>query len=192
LDAMDVRRSSRATFRAPLSRKWHEPLDIFSASLSDFFIDQADDWRQDAWEVIRQTPQHRYLLLTKRPERIMDHFPSGWPWPHVWLGVSIETPAYHWRADVLRSIPAAGRFLSCEPLLADLGTLNLDGIGWVIIGGESGKGHRPMTISWVESLAQQCIQAGLPLFVKQDTGGKSGKQGALPDALWTFKERPNR
>jgi protein gp37 len=188
-DPTQVRRS-KTTFNAPLNPAWGKGPGTFTCSWSDWFIEQADAWRPEAWEIIRRTPQRCYLILTKRPERIADHLPEGWPWDHVWLGVSVETPAYLWRADILRSIPAVGRFLSCEPLLADLGTINLDGIGWVIIGGESGQGHRPMAIGWVESLAQQCTQAGVSLFIKQDAGGSPGKQRSLPDALWAFKDRP--
>jgi protein gp37 len=112
---------SKTTFAAPL--KWTAPQLVFSCSWSDFFLEEADEWRGEAWDVIRRTSQHTYLLLTKRPERLADHLSQGWPWPHVWLGVSIETPAYRWRADRLRQIPAAHRFLSCEPLLEDLGTM---------------------------------------------------------------------
>jgi protein gp37 len=189
-DGRTVRRASPATFNAPLSRGWRAPRHVFSASLSDFFLEEADAWRPDAWDVIRRTPQHRYLLLTKRPERIADHLPNGWPWPHVWLGASVETPAYLWRADVLRTIPAAGRFLSCEPLLEDLGPVNLDGISWVIIGGESGPAHRPMAAAWVASLVRQCRSAGAACFVKQGAGRRAGRQGDLPDDLWSVKERP--
>jgi protein gp37 len=78
------------------------------------------------------------LILTKRPGCIADHLPHDWPWPHAWLGVSVETPAYRWRADALREIPAAHRFLSCEGLLEGLGVMNLQGIDWVITGGDSG------------------------------------------------------
>jgi protein gp37 len=152
----------------------------------------ADATRPRLFELIAATPHLVWLLLTKRPERIAAHLPDGWPWPHVWLGTSIETPEYLWRADALRQIPAAGRFLSCEPLLADLGPVNLEGIGWVIIGGESGTEHRPMAIDWVASLVQQGREAGAMIFVKQDAGRYSGQRGALPDTFWAYKERPSR
>ena len=179
---------SKTRFRDPLKRKWRTPRDILTCSYSDFFIAQADPWRPEAWDIIRQTPQHTYLILTKRPERIRDHLPDGWPWPHVWLGVSIETPAYLWRADVLRDIPAAKRFFWLEPLLADLGTINLDGIGWAIVGGEYGPHYRPMEIAWVESIAKQCVIAQVPLCVKQDAAPINGQQGRLPDALWAYTQ----
>jgi protein gp37 len=180
---------SKTTFGEPL--KWKDPQRIFTCSWSDFFIEQADEWRPDAWEVIRRTPQHTYLVLTKRPERIADHLPQGWPWSHVWLGVSIETPAYAWRADMLRDLPATRRFLSCEPLLADLGGLDLRGIHWVIVGGESGTHHRPMEVAWAESIRDQCLAAGVPLYVKQDSAWKDGMQGGLPDDLWSYKQLGN-
>jgi protein gp37 len=179
---------SKTTFGAPL--KWKTPELIFTASWSDFFIAQADEWRPDAWEVIRRTPQHTYLILTKRPERIADHLPQGWPWPQVWLGASIETPAYLWRADVLCEVPAAHRFLSLEPLLEDLGTLNLQGIDWVIVGGESGPQHRPMDPAWVESIVTQCEVAQVPAFVKQASALRDGQQGRLSDELWAHDWTP--
>jgi protein gp37 len=179
---------SKTTFKAPL--RWRTPQLVFACSWSDFFIRQADAWRPEAWDIIHRTPQHTYLLLTKRPERIGDHLPVGWPWPHVWLGVSIETPAYTGRADVLREIPAAHRFLSCEPLLADLGSIDLHGIDWVITGGESGPQRRSMDVAWVESLCDRGVAAGVPLFVKQDMALKDGQRGRLSDALWAHDWTP--
>lgn len=180
---------SKTTFDAPL--RWQAPQLVFSCSWSDFFIEEADAWRGEAWDVIRRTPQHTYLLLTKRPERIRDYLPHGWPWAHVWLGVSVETPDYHWRADVLRTTPAAHRFLSCEPLLQHLGAVNLRGIDWVIAGGESGPMHRSMAIDWVESLRDQCVAAGVRLFIKQDTAFKDGQQGRLSSELWAHDWTPS-
>ncbi len=182
----DVRRS-KTRFRDPL--KWQDGRRIFTCSWSDFFIDKADQWRPEAWEIIRQTPRHTYLILTKRPQRIVDELPEGWPWRHVWLGVSIESRAYLWRADVLRSIPAAGRFLSLEPLLEDLGTLDLTGINWVICGGESGREPRPMAAEWVRSIRDQCIGAGVPFFFKQWGGSDKAKGGRILDGR-TWDETP--
>jgi protein gp37 len=178
---------SKTTFGAPL--KWTTPQLVFACSWSDFFIEQADEWRPEAWEIIRRTP-HTYLLLTKRAERIAEHLPQGWPWPRVWLGVSVEAPDYLWRADELRAIPATHRFLSLEPLLADLGSINLNGIGWVIVGGESGPAHRPMELAWVESIAQQCLMAHVPLFIKQDSAIRDGQQGRLSAELWAHDWTP--
>jgi protein gp37 len=180
---------SKTTFKDPLT--WKEPLVIFTCSYSDFFIEQADDWRPEAWDVIRRTPQHTYLVLTKRPEHIADRLPQGWPWPHVWLGVSVEMSAYLWRADMLRGIPAAHRFLSCEPLLEDLGLINLEHIDWIIAGGESGPERRPMEMAWMASIRDQCTASGVRLYVKQDVAPKSGQQGRIPDDLWLSKDRPH-
>jgi protein gp37 len=190
----EVRRS-KTTFREPL--RWKDGRRIFTCSWSDFFIDQADLWRPEAWEVIRQTPRHSYLVLTKRPERIKEHLPKGWPWPHVWLGVSIESRAYLWRADVLRRIPVVGRFLSLEPLLEDLGTIDLTGIGWVIVGGESGRQPRLMAPEWVRSIRNQCLAADIPFFFKQWGGSKRDKGGhELEGRLWQqvpdFERSPQR
>jgi protein gp37 len=178
---------SKTRFRDPL--RWSKGQSIFTCSLSDFFIDQADPWRPEAWEVIAQTPHHTYLILTKRPERIRDHLPAGWPFPHVWFGVSVESPAYLWRANVLRTIPAAGRFLSCEPLLADLGPLDLRGMGGVIVGGESGPTHRPIAASWVGSIRDQCLAAGVSFFFKQ-WGGRTAKAGGRVLDGRTWDETP--
>lgn len=124
-DPEKVTRAKDATFYAPL--KWKEPKVIFTCSLSDFFIEEADPWRDDAWKVIADTPQHTYLILTKRPERIKPFLPGWlliekkWPWPHVRLGVSAENQ--YWldkRLPELLKIPAAGYFVSAEPLLAPL------------------------------------------------------------------------
>lgn len=171
----DVVRSSPATFNAPL--KWKSGR-VFTCSWSDFFIEQADAWRDDAWDVIRRTPHLTYQILTKRPERIAGHLPKDWGqgWPHVWLGVSVETPEYWSRAGILRTIPAAIRFLSLEPLLEDLGFVYLDGIHWVIVGGESGPEARPMNIRWAERIMDRCREARVPFFLKQ-FGAKPNSDG---------------
>jgi protein gp37 len=111
--------------------------------------------------------------------------PQLLPLPNVLLGVSAEdADFYHKRAKVLREIPAAGRFVSAEPLLDDLGSINLDGIHWLIAGGESGPGFRPMKISWLESLVTQCADNGVPIFVKQDAHFRNEQRGRIPDELW--------
>jgi protein gp37 len=181
---------SRTTFTAPL--RWQEPRTIFTCSWSDFFIAEADGWRDEAWEVIRQTPQHLYLILTKRPERIVAHLPTDWPLPHVWLGVSVESADYLSRITVLQDVqPVAHRFISCEPLLSDLGVLDLRGIDWVIIGGESGPAARDMRLAWLASIVAQCQSAGILVHVKQDAGATPGRQGRIPDDLWALKAVPS-
>ena len=122
-DAEKVTHAAGATFYAPLN--WKEPRVIFTCSLSDVFVEEADPWRSEAWAVINQTPYHTYLILTKRPERIRECLPSGfkkpWPWPHVRLGISAENQlCLDRRAQELFKIPAAGYFFSFEPLLGPI------------------------------------------------------------------------
>lgn len=174
----EVQRTGDATFYAAL--KWKDPRKIFTCSWSDFFLKQADPWRADAWEVIRQTPHHQWQILTKRPERISQSLPPDWGdgWDHVWLGVSVETQDYLHRMETLSEIPAKIRFISFEPLL---GPIDLSGSAdllknfhWAIIGGESGNEngkyrYRPCEIEWFEQIIAD-IQRYAPhckIFVKQ-------------------------
>lgn len=114
----------------------------------------------------------------------------AWPLPNVWLGVSVESRDYLHRIDTLRETPAALRFLSLEPLLEDLGPINLAGIGWVIVGGESGPSHRECDPIWIENIVAQCRCAGVPVFVKQAAGRRPGMQGNMADWVWSLKEFP--
>lgn len=164
-----VTRAKDATFYAPL--KWKEPKRIFTCSWSDFFIEDADGWRGEAWNVIMQTPRHTYLVLTKRPERIAR---NKFPWPeHIWLGVSVETTRQYHRIDKVREIPAHIRFLSMEPLLSETRNTNLKGIHWVIVGTESGSGARPTDLNWIRRIRDKCLDEGVAFFLKQltTTGG---------------------
>jgi protein gp37 len=173
----------KTTFYSPL--KWKDPTLIFTCSWSDFFIEEADRWRADAWEVIRETPQHTYQILTKRPERMAENLPEGWPWPNVWLGVSIENPRFYWRASLLRAVPAYLRFLSLEPLLTAMPNLPLEGISWVIVGGESGPRCRPIRPEWVTAIRDQCVRAGVSFFFKQWGGIRKAARGRLLEGrLW--------
>jgi len=174
---------SKTTFRAPL--KWIEPRMVFTCSWSDFFIEEADSWRQQAWEVIFSTP-HTYQILTKRPWLINDRLPSFWSAikHRVWLGVSVETPQYLGRVIELRGVDAQIRFISFEPLLEQMPEpLNFDGISWAIIGGESGS-DRQCEVRWITSLVDDCRHSNVPVFVKQDSGAKPGQQGRIPDEYW--------
>lgn len=174
---------SKSTFKEPV--KWSEPRVIFTCSWSDFFIEEADAWRSDAWHIIRSTPHHTYQILTKRPSRIKDHLPPDWPLPNVWLGVSVENPTFLWRIVALKAIPATVRFLSLEPLLAPLPSLPLDGISWVIVGGESGPGCRPMKAEWVRDIRRQCSQAQVAFFFKQWGGARKDINGRILDGrVW--------
>ena len=185
-DPAHVRRS-KATFADPLS--WQEGRRIFTCSWSDFFIAEADAWRPEAWDIIRATPQHTYMILTKRPSRIRRCLPADWGegWPHVWLGVSGGDPSWLTRRlPLLRRIPAVVRFLSIEPLLAPIETLDLSGIGWVIVGGESGPRRRPMLHRWVWPLRDACAAADVAFFFKQSSALRDGQGDSLLQEDGTF------
>lgn len=185
---------SKTTFNDPL--KWAEPRLIFTCSWSDWFIENADEWRDEAWDIIRRTPQHTYQLLTKRPERIHDHLPADWNegWQNVWLGVSIESQAYVSRLTLLCEAPAHVRFVSAEPLLDPVYLGDLSGISWVITGGESGPGARSMKPDWVRLIRRQCKKAGVAFFHKQN-GGTKKMEGAWGGRLLdgrTWDEMPGQ
>jgi protein gp37 len=157
---------SKTTFHDPLD--WEEGRFIFAGSWSDFFIEEADQWREEAWDIIRQTPRHTYEILTKRPERIACHLPDGWPFANVWLGVSVEDRSHGLpRMEILRGVPSVVRFISAEPLLGDLGQIGMEGIHWVIVGGESGPKARRMEPDWARRIRDLCIEARVPFFFKQ-------------------------
>jgi protein gp37 len=195
-----VTRSKDATFYAPL--KWTEPRRIFVCEQSDFFHPGADEWRDDAYRVVRDVSRHTYLICTKRIERAQQHFQ---PWPNIWLGVTAENQEqYDHRALELLRLYHHVSWVSLEPLLGpiNLGTWLLrfrpDGIGgdieysavhWVVVGGESGPNRREMKIEWLEDIVAQCKAANVPVFVKQDNGPRPGMQGRIPDELW-IKEFP--
>lgn len=158
---------------------------VFCASMADVFDRHAPiDQRERLWELIRCTKHLDWLLLTKRPQNIERFLPSDWGdgYANVWLGVSVENSTQGVpRIDVLRNIPAAKRFISAEPLLEDLGSLDLRGIDWLIVGGESGLGCRPMRKKWVINLLRQCRQYGVAFFFKQRGGTGKDKGGHLLD-----------
>ena len=187
-DPTQVRRS-KTTFKDPLTL---EPGRIFASSWTDFFISDADAWRPEAWDIIRATPQHTYMILTKRPSRIPRCLPPDWGegWPHVWLGVSGGDPAWlQRRLPLLRRIPAVVRFLSIEPLLAPIDALDLHGIHWVIVGGESGKSAaelRPMPHRWVWPLRDACQAADVAFFFKQSSALREGSGDSLRHEDGTF------
>ena len=151
----------------PLQRK--KPTIYFVNSMSDLFHEKlSTEFIDRVFAVIEKTPRHTYQILTKRPGVMRDYF-KGRPVPaNVWLGVSVEDQKYGCpRIEILRELAAPVRFLSAEPLLEDLGVLNLRGIHWVIVGGESGAKARPMRPEWVENIKQQCALAGTRFFFKQ-------------------------
>lgn len=150
---------------------------IFTCSWSDFFIEDADEWRPGAWEIIRDTPEFTYQILTKRPERISQCLPDDWGqgYENVWLGVSIESNDQTSRAIILdEDIPAAVKFASLEPLLSGigLGATFFSRFDWIIIGGESGNEtgkykYRPCDLRWIEGIIEIGARCGVPVFVKQ-------------------------
>lgn len=157
-------------------RSWKKGHNIFVCSMSDLFhTDVPFEFIDEVMTTIRETPQHRYLLLTKRAERMAEYFAKREVPKNVWLGVTVECQNTRYRIDYLRKVPAVVRFLSCEPLLEDLGELNLSSIDWVIVGGESGHKARPMKEEWVLNIKQQVENHGAAFFFKQwGTWGSDG------------------
>lgn len=175
---------------------------VFSGSMCDVFEDHptANDVRPMLWELIRETPSLDWQLLTKRPENIRGMLPDDWGegYDNVWLGTSVEDQERaNERIPVLLEVPAAIRFLSCEPLLGpvllnDVPPLPNEcapsasgrGIAWVIVGGESGGKRRPMELSWLAQIVYDCRRGDVRVFVKQDSAFKSDQRGRIPDDLW--------
>jgi len=159
-----------------LPAKWRSPRVVFVNSMSDLFHAKVPlSFIRDVFDVMANTPQHTYQVLTKRAIRARK-LADKLDWPdNLWLGVSVESAAFTRRVDELRKIPAAVRFLSCEPLLGPLDGINLDGIGWVIAGGESGPHYRPMEVSWARDIRDTCLDAEVPFFFKQ-WGGRTPKR----------------
>jgi protein gp37 len=190
--------------------RWRKPQTVFINSMSDLLhADVPREFIVQVWKVMQDTPQHTYQILTKRAERMerIVQSLSGWtsfdgsihfgtkPLGNVWLGCSVETPTYYSRIRHLQRTPAAVRFLSCEPLLAPLPDLPLDGIHWVIVGGESGHGARPLGVEWVRDIIRQCRAADVAVFVKQlgsvwaGGRGKGGDMSQWPEDL-RIREMP--
>jgi protein gp37 len=146
---------------------WRKPKLIFVNSMSDLFHeDVPDTYIRDVFSVMERADRHKFQVLTKRPERVAA-LAHELPWPeNVWMGVSVENQRWTSRIDQLRRVPAVVRFLSCEPLLGPL-KLDLQDIHWVIVGGESGPGARPMRADWARDIRDQCLRANVPFFFKQ-------------------------
>ncbi|MBP9586832.1 MAG: phage Gp37/Gp68 family protein [Bacteroides sp.] len=156
--------------------KWKKPHTIFVCSMSDLFHENVPfDFIDKIIEIIKSTPQHSYQILTKRANRMAEYFANRNIPQNAWLGVTVDVSSSKSRIDYLRNLDAPIKFLSCEPLLEDLGSMNLDGIDWVIVGGESGMRARPMKEEWVQSLKVQTEQQGSAFFFKQwGTWGSDG------------------
>ena len=157
---------------------WKQPRLVFVNSMSDLFHEKVPaDFIRRVFATMEHCPQHNFQILTKRSGRLRE-LAHNLPWPaNVWMGVSVEDGRVTGRMGDLRQVPAAIRFLSCEPLIGPLENLDLDGIHWVIVGGESGPKARPMNPAWVESIYAQCREAGVPFFFKQWGGVRKDLTG---------------
>ena len=155
---------------------WKKAHNIFVCSMSDIFHENVPfEFVDRIMDTTKRTPQHRYQILTKRSERMKEYFQTREIPQNVWLGVTVECESSKIRIDHLRDLKATVKFLSCEPLIEDLGELNLDGIDWIIVGGESGSKARPMKLEWVINIKQQVEQQGAAFFFKQwGTWGSDG------------------
>ncbi len=158
--------------------KWKTGRMIFVNSMSDLFHEKVPlPFIQEVFDVMRNTPQHTYQILTKRAENLEQLAPQL-PWPdNVWMGVSVESADYLWRVEHLRKTPAAIKFLSLEPLLGPLEGLDLGGIDWTIAGGESGPGARSIKLEWVRSIRDQCVLSGVAFHFKQWGGTNKKRTG---------------
>ena len=156
--------------------KWKKPHTIFVCSMSDLFHENVPfSFIDKVVETIKSTPQHNYQILTKRANRMAEYFSDKIIPKNAWLGVTVDIASSKSRIDFLRNLNAPIKFLSCEPLLEDLGDMNLDGIDWVIVGGESGAKARPMKEEWVQSIKVQTEKQGSAFFFKQwGTWGSDG------------------
>jgi protein gp37 len=166
--------------------RWREPRRVFVNSMSDLFHARVPlSFVRDVFTVMDETSQHTYQVLTKRSLRLR-RVADLLDWPsNLWMGVSIENADHLDRVEHLRTVPAAVRFLSLEPLLGPLPSLDLTGIDWVIVGGESGPNYRPIDLDWIRDLRDQCLDAHVAFFFKQ-VGGRTPKAGGrhLDGRVW--------
>lgn len=172
--------------------KWRKPQLVFVNSMSDLFhCDVPFDFISRVFDVMRAASWHTFQILTKRAERLEELSPRlGWA-NNIWMGVSVENSSYLSRVNSLKRVPAKTRFLSLEPLLGPLPLLNLEGIDWVIVGGESGPGARPIDEHWVLEIRDQCLSAGVAFFFKQWGGVNKKSTGRLLQGR-TWDQLPER
>lgn len=176
------------TLALPL--RWKKPRRVFVNSMSDLFHEDVPlSFIKQVFEVMRRANWHQYQLLTKRSDRLFEVSPSLTWEPQIWMGVSVENADSSFRIDHLRRTGADVKFLSIEPLLAPLPKLDLRGIDWVIVGGESGPGARPMKPDWVRGIRDQCRRAGIPFFFKQWGGTMKSRAGRVLDGR-TWDQMP--
>ncbi len=175
-----------------LPTRWRGPRLIFVNSMSDLFHEKVPlAFVQRVFATMRSSPQHTFQVLTKRSARLRALAGQlDWP-PNVWMGVSVEDAGALWRVGDLCAVPATVRFLSCEPLIGPFDELPLDGVHWVIVGGESGPNARPMRTKWIRSIFRQCRRAGVPFFFKQWGGVRKDLTGRELGGR-TYDEMPGR
>lgn len=176
----------------PLS--WRRPRWVFVCSMADLFHERVPEpFIAAVFETMRRAEQHVFQILTKRAERLAEMAPRL-PWPaQVWAGVTVERNDYAYRADLLRRVPAARRWLSCEPLLGPLPDLDLRDIDWVVAGGESGPGGRSMALDWARDLRDRCAEAGVAYWLKQLGGWpdkRCGQAASLDGRLHVDRPAP--
>lgn len=173
-----------------LPRKWKRPLMIFVNSMSDLFHERVpEEFIRRVFRTMNECPWHTFQVLTKRSSRLRELAPKLEWTANIWIGVSVENERVLHRIEDLRAVPAQVRFLSCEPLLGPLPNLPLEGIHWVIVGGESGPKARPMEADWVREIREQCRRAGVPFFFKQWGGVRKDLMGRELDGR-TYDEMP--
>ncbi|MDD3731358.1 MAG: phage Gp37/Gp68 family protein [candidate division Zixibacteria bacterium] len=166
------------TLELPL--RWKKPQTIFVNSMSDLFHKEVPtDFIQKVFKVMNKAGWHRFQILTKRSERLLKLNSRLYWSPNIWIGVSVENAKFNFRIDHLRQTDAGIKFISFEPLIGSVGAVNLKGIGWVIVGGESGPGARPVHEDWVLEILYQCQEANIPFFFKQWGGTNKKKNGRL-------------
>jgi protein gp37 len=170
--------------------EWKKPKQIFVNSMSDLFHEDVPlDYIQQVFDVMNRANWHQYQVLTKRAERVHKLSPQLKWASHIWMGVSVENEKYLDRIDHLRKTSAHVKFLSLEPLLGPLHNMNLRGIDWAIVGGESGPGARPIDPAWVTDIRDQCVRAGVAFFFKQWGGVQKKKTGRILEGR-TWNEMP--
>jgi protein gp37 len=171
---------------------WKKGKMVFVNSMSDLFHkDVPVQFIQKIFQVIKENPQHVFQVLTKRADVLRYYESEGWlDWPHnLWMGVTVENNSFTKRIDLLIQTGARVKFLSCEPLLSSLSNLSLQGIDWVIVGGESGRTPRPIKEEWVIDIKEQCHQANVPFYFKQWGGTNKKKAGKMLEGN-VYKEMP--
>jgi len=174
-----------------LPLKWKQPRKIFVNSMSDLFHEDMPYWYlRKCFDVMKKANWHVFQILTKRPEIMQEFAESYGDIPkHVWMGTSVEMSIYKRRIEIVRNIDVKVRFISFEPLLGEIGPVNLEGISWAIVGGESGPKHRPIDKKWVKELRHECRSQNVAFFFKQ-WGGRTPKSGGRLLDGRTYSEFP--